>query len=692
MAQSPLDTVGRAGARSYLDGWDALASMIVRGRSFSGHERNVCLLNTGTAEGAPRFADVSAATGFDLPDDGRALAATDWDGDGDLDIWTTNRGAPRVRLLKNHRNDGGRAGADWVALDLEGTRGNRDAIGARLELTLGGTTQVRCLTAGDGFLSQSGKRLHFGLGRAGDATREADGEPPAATLVVRWPGGGRETFARIVPGAVHRIVEGTGTAERRMPPSSPADLETAATPPPPPDDRSRIFLAEPRAAPAVEYATFEGERRRLAPDRGPVLVNLWATWCAPCREELAMLAAHAGRLTGLGVRILALSVDGVTGDAKEPDLSAARQLARESSFPFECGATDTASVGRLTALVHGLLALERPLAIPSSFLIDESGAVAAVYGGPVDIERLLADVGLLDAPRAARLLAALPFPGRDGDRFFPFGDLDLARAWTESGHPEEARALAHRALAAATEARDRAGQGQAWMFLGNLELGNGDAAAAVEAFAAAASLAPDEPRIAIPLAAARWRAGHRDAAESAFRDLAERFDGDPAVLQMLARAQRELGLPEPAAARLERAATLDPDDLSIAFDHAVALGEAGRAAEAVARYRDIVARHPSALDARNNLAWLLATHPDPAIRDPEAALTHARQVDEATGSADPATLDTLAAALAATGDFEGAGDATERAIALARATGRHDLLPDLRARLERYRAARPTSP
>ena len=51
-------------------------------------------LNTGSG----RFTDISAASGFAFPDDGRAMVLVDWDADGDLDIMTSNRNAPQVRF------------------------------------------------------------------------------------------------------------------------------------------------------------------------------------------------------------------------------------------------------------------------------------------------------------------------------------------------------------------------------------------------------------------------------------------------------------------------------------------------------------------------------------------------------------------------------------------------------------------
>ena len=74
---------------------------MLEGRSFSGHERNCAYLNCGSSpEAQGRFANVSAASGIDFPDDGRALVTTEWDQDGDLYIWIANRNAPRIRFRR----------------------------------------------------------------------------------------------------------------------------------------------------------------------------------------------------------------------------------------------------------------------------------------------------------------------------------------------------------------------------------------------------------------------------------------------------------------------------------------------------------------------------------------------------------------------------------------------------------------
>ena len=60
-----------------------LSEMMDAGRSFSGNERNCCFLNIGNGT----FADISGISGLNYPDDGRGISTTDWDNDGDLDLW-----------------------------------------------------------------------------------------------------------------------------------------------------------------------------------------------------------------------------------------------------------------------------------------------------------------------------------------------------------------------------------------------------------------------------------------------------------------------------------------------------------------------------------------------------------------------------------------------------------------------------
>ena len=146
--------------------------MMRRGRSYSGRERNCVFLNTAKPDGS--FANISAASGIDFPDDGRALVTTDWDHDGDLDVWISNRNAPRLRFFRNDVP----IDNHHLTIRLQGTAPttNRDAIGARVKVIIAGSQPlIKTLRAGESFLSQSSKALHFGLGRAEAGLRQGRG-------------------------------------------------------------------------------------------------------------------------------------------------------------------------------------------------------------------------------------------------------------------------------------------------------------------------------------------------------------------------------------------------------------------------------------------------------------------------------------------------------------------------------------
>ena len=194
---------------NYVERAQLLNQMLQEGRSWSGHERNCCFLNFGLhgprTDSTPQFANISAVSGLDFLDDGRAMVPVDWDQDGDLDLWTSNRNAPRLRFMQNRSAERVTKDhpANFLLLKLlgNGTTTNRDAIGARVEITLSNpetqsedsavqvsdTTFIKSLRAGEGFLSQGSKWLHFGLGKSSQIDK----------VVVRWPGGDVQEFMNL---------------------------------------------------------------------------------------------------------------------------------------------------------------------------------------------------------------------------------------------------------------------------------------------------------------------------------------------------------------------------------------------------------------------------------------------------------------------------------------------------------------
>ncbi|MCS7047451.1 MAG: CRTAC1 family protein, partial [Gemmataceae bacterium] len=151
--------------------------------------------NTGTAT---TFELVPAdKVGPDLlkPMVGRGSAFADIDGNGTLDVVLTENGGP-ARLLKNEGS-----GNNWIRLELQGngTTTNKNAIGARVSLTVGKVTHKREVVATRGYLSCSELPLTFGLGKAEVVDR----------VEIIWPG--KDVAPQIVTdlavNKTHRIIQ-----------------------------------------------------------------------------------------------------------------------------------------------------------------------------------------------------------------------------------------------------------------------------------------------------------------------------------------------------------------------------------------------------------------------------------------------------------------------------------------------------
>ncbi len=123
----------------------------------------------------------------------RGAAFGDYDEDGDVNVIVNEiNGAPALL-----RNDGGSKAGHWISLKLQGTKSNRNAAGARVELKAGGLTQIDEVHAGDSYISHSDWRLHFGLGAATTVDE----------ITVRWPSGAVEKLTKVKADQVVRIVE-----------------------------------------------------------------------------------------------------------------------------------------------------------------------------------------------------------------------------------------------------------------------------------------------------------------------------------------------------------------------------------------------------------------------------------------------------------------------------------------------------
>jgi hypothetical protein len=121
------------------------------------------------------------------------VAAADLDDDGRLEVAVSRLNGEAALFVSK----GGQA-RNWILLELEGRRSNRDGIGAKVRLLLpSGRTLHEHVTTANGIYSASDKRVHFGLGA----------ETSIAAIEVDWPSGIRQRLERPAINRTLRVVE-----------------------------------------------------------------------------------------------------------------------------------------------------------------------------------------------------------------------------------------------------------------------------------------------------------------------------------------------------------------------------------------------------------------------------------------------------------------------------------------------------
>jgi hypothetical protein len=391
--------------------------LVRSGTSWSGRERNCAFLNcppTGESNSlTPRFANISAVTGLDFKDDARAIAVVDWDHDGDLDLWVRNRTAPRLRLMLNRTRQLEPTGR-YVSLQLQGTTSNRDAVGARVELVHEASTAthrlVRTVRAGDAFLSQSSKLVHFGLPPDVRAIKE---------VTVDWPGGVREQFPGVSASGLYLLVQGSGKAIPQTT-RAPVAIAPATAEPLPQSAAARVVLPGRVSVPAMELWTeTQGKLQREVwqPTGEPTLMVLWSGSCPHCRQELTEYSQHASDFEQAGLRVLAVCLDSVAepdSNSDSPpaplDEGVAGFLAK-IQFPYAVAQTTPGSLDRLRTFQNALFDRYPEFVVPLSLMLDADGNVVCIYRGSFPADTMLRDRALTELSDTELREIAVPLPG-----------------------------------------------------------------------------------------------------------------------------------------------------------------------------------------------------------------------------------------------------------------------------------------
>jgi len=165
--------------------WPPIGNM-----SISGYQPSRLFVKEGN-----QYVEIAQDSGITDLYDGRGLCINDFDNDGLPELFVANQGAPCL-LYKNYpaqRNH-------WLGLHLIGTgKSNRDAIGARVTITVGKRQFVKWVDPGSGFASQSDRRLIFGLGSSSAVD----------AIEILWPDGQIEHYPPLAIDRYHTISEGT---------------------------------------------------------------------------------------------------------------------------------------------------------------------------------------------------------------------------------------------------------------------------------------------------------------------------------------------------------------------------------------------------------------------------------------------------------------------------------------------------
>ena len=123
-----------------------------------------------------------------------------------------------------------------------------------------------------------------------------------------------------------------------------------------------------REAPDFIARDLEGRRVSLRELRGEVvMLNVWATWCAPCREEMPSMQRLHARLGPQGLRVVAVSIDAALGDTDAADRAGGdiRTFVEEHGLTFDVWHHPSGEIQRLY----------RTTGVPESFVIDRQGRI-----------------------------------------------------------------------------------------------------------------------------------------------------------------------------------------------------------------------------------------------------------------------------------------------------------------------------
>jgi tetratricopeptide (TPR) repeat protein len=594
-------------SHDYEQGWNAINELIRSDGTWSGYERNVFYANNQDGT----FSDVSGVVGMDFIEDGRAFALADFDHDGRLEVFLKNRNAPQLRLLKNVLEDL----PPSIAFRLQGTKSNRDAIGACVTIEADSGRQTRTLQAGSGFLSQHSKNLFFGLG-------EAKGPVSAS---IRWPSGLVQEFKNLPVN--HRILVEEGSASPRMEPFQVPTTKRVTLPEAvslevePLPTKVETWLLAPVSAPDFSLPDLSGKIRKLSATRGkPTLLIFWTTQSPNLPEELNLLQKSHANWTAKGLQLVTLAVD-------DPADEKVRALLRQFTFPILRRSEDVTAIYNI--LYRQLFDRHRDLTLPTSFLLDSKGDIVKVYQGAITPEHVTQDFQRIPQTDAERLTRTLPFPSPTysldvGRNYLSYGALFFQRGYLDQAEVSFRQAL-----------RDDPQSAEALYGIGSVYLNQNKNAAARETFERTVKLPANYPDT-LPdawnnLGVIATREGRIGDSVPCFLEALRLNPHHLLSLDNLGNAYRSQKRWDEARTVLERALELAPQDAEANYSLGMVFAQIEDNAKAYEYLQRALKARPIYPEALNNLGvlYLVTERRDQAVESFEQCIRVAPAFDQA---------------------------------------------------------------
>lgn len=226
--------------------------------------------------------------------------------------------------------------------------------------------------------------------------------------------------------------------------------------------------------------------------------------------------------------------------------------------------------------------------------------------------------------------------------------------------------------------------GDAEFNLGNALGQQGRTDEAIEHCRRAVTIQPKDPDTQVALANALFQAHRFDDAINHYREALAVWPDHAVANANLARTLLETGDADGVIAHAQRAVAGDRYNPDFYITLAAGLSAKKRAGEAISCYQKALRVAPSSVPAANNLAWLLATSRDAALRNGAEALRLAERANQISAGSNPVVWRTLAAGYAELGNFAEACRCAELAIRLASGSGADALVTQLRRELSTY--------